>query len=220
MERRKVLKVAAGTAAAMVGVAGAGYVVLDRIFNPKTPLAYAFPEINKGNGLLTATPECGEAATQTLPQTEGPYYSRNTPQRNNLIEPDTVGIPLIIEGYVVDQQCKPVTGAVLDFWSCDGNGIYDNDGMKLRGHQFTDANGYYRLDTVRPAFYEAGPFAIRTAHIHVKVQGEKTALLTTQLYFPNEQLNAEDSIFNPALLLTMLNEKSIPQQARFNFVLT
>ena len=32
----------------------------------------------------------------------------------------------------------------------------------------------------------------RTPHIHVKVQGRDTALLTTQLYLPDAETNARD----------------------------
>lgn len=216
MERRKVLKIAAGSTAA---IAATSYFVLDNIFNPKTPLNYAFQSKAYGSEALTPTPECAGHSELTIPQTEGPFYTPNTPNRTNLIEAGTAGIPMVLEGYVVDTQCRPVAGAVLDFWSCDGNGVYDNEGMKLRGHQFADAQGYYRLETVRPSHYRAGPFGSRTAHIHVKVQGKNKRLLTTQLYFPGEPLNAEDGIFDQALLLNMLDEKSAHQKAGFNFVL-
>lgn len=216
MDRRKALKIAAGSTVALAGLAGASYITLDRIFNPKTPLSYTLPNMDSSP---EPTPQCEGHKQATVLQTEGPYYTPNTPQRVSIREPDTAGIPLSIEGYVVDTQCQPIAGAVLDFWSCDGNGVYDNEGMKLRGHQFTDAKGYFRLETVRPAHYQAGPFGSRTPHVHVKVQGKNTSLLTTQLYFPGEPLNIEDDIFNSALLLRMQDESETQQKANFNFVL-
>lgn len=73
-------------------------------------------------------------------------------------------------------------------WSCDGNGVYDNTGFRLRGHQFTGADGSFAFETVKPRDYR--DFGIhRTPHFHVKVQGRETPLLTTQLFFPGEKLN-------------------------------
>lgn len=220
MERRKVLKITAGVAAAITGLGATGMVVLDRIFNPKTPLNYAWPDLDEVSLPLSPTPECKGRKQVTLAQTEGPYYSPNTPLRQNLLEEGIVGDKLMLEGFVLDTQCRPVTGAVLDFWSCDGEGTYDNKGMILRGHQFTDSNGYYRLQTVRPRYYAAGPFGNRTAHIHVKVQGKNTQLLTTQLYFPDEEMNEQDGIFSQSLVVSMLAPKDQTQHATFNFVLT
>jgi protocatechuate 3,4-dioxygenase beta subunit len=219
MERRKILKIIVGTSATIAGVGVVGYYALDRIFNPKTPLSYNYPEITASTQVLSPTLECKGHNDTTLAQTEGPYYTPTTPHRNNLIEIDTVGEKLLLEGFVLDTECKPVAGAVLDFWSCDGNGDYDNDGMKLRGHQFTDANGYYRLETVKPSYYAAGPFGSRTAHIHAKIQGKHTKLLTTQLYFPGEELNTQDGIFHESLLVKMEEPNNSQLHAKFNFVL-
>src|SRR3712207_6926313 len=50
----------------------------------------------------------------------------------------------------VDTRCRPVAGALLDFWQADARGEYDNSGFRLRGHQFADSRGRYRLRTVVP----------------------------------------------------------------------
>ena len=105
--------------------------------------------------------------------TEGPFYTPNTPKRRVLREPGTVGTPLVIEGRVLAADCRPIAGAVLDFWSCDGNGVYDNEGFRLRGHQFTDQAGRFRVETVKPKDYRQFGFR-RTPHVHVKVQGPGT----------------------------------------------
>lgn len=219
MDRRKVLKLTAGATTAIAGAGVAGYFVLDRIFNPKTPLNYAYPDVLSGSALAEPTPECKGKSQVTLSQTEGPYYTPDTPMRSSLLENGVVGEKLIVDGFVLDTECRPVPGAVLDFWSCDGNGDYDNQGMRLRGHQFSDSQGYYRLETVRPRFYAAGPFGNRTAHIHVKVQGRNTRLLTTQLYFPDEEMNAQDSIFDKRLVVKMLQPEGNAQRAQFHFVI-
>ena len=53
------------------------------------------------------------------------------------------GTRVIVTGYVLTRDCKPIAGAWLDFWQADDIGAYDNTGFKLRGHQFTDAAGRY-----------------------------------------------------------------------------
>ena len=91
---------------------------------------------------------------------------------------------------VVGTSCRPVERALLDFWQADSNGEYDNQGYRLRGHQFTDAKGRFHLETVVPGLYTG-----RTRHIHVKVQAPNRPVLTTQLYFPGEPANERDGIF-------------------------
>src|ERR1051326_6456241 len=57
-------------------------------------------------------------------------------------------------------------------------------------------------------------------HIHVKTQGRYTKLLTTQLYFPNEPLNAQDWFYRDDLLVKL--ERATPSAflAPFDFVLS
>ena len=157
--------------------------------------------------------DCSAEANPTPLTTEGPYYTADTPERTSLIEPGIPGTKLILTGYVLATDCTPVAGAWLDFWQADGNGQYDNTGYKLRGHQFTDDDGRYYLETVLPGLYPGRP-----PHIHVKVQAPDQPVLTTQLYFPGEASNQSDSFFFPELLVTM-QETDEGLMATFNFVL-
>ncbi|RIH82265.1 Protocatechuate 3,4-dioxygenase beta chain [Calidithermus terrae] len=109
--------------------------------------------------------------------------------------------------------CKPVARALLDFWQCDAQGLYDNQGFRLRGHQFTDASGRFALETVVPGLYPG-----RTRHIHVKVQAPGRPVLTSQLYFPGEPANASDRIFDRRLTMAVQKSNTL-WQARFDFVL-
>ena len=163
------------------------------------------------NNIQLGTPACD--GTPAPAQTEGPYYTPDTPERNSLIEPGITGQRLFIVGYVLDTNCQPIPGAWLDFWQADTTGVYDNAGYKLRGHQFTDQDGRYFLDTILP-----GEYTGRTVHIHVKLQAPGGGILTTQLYFPGTSANAQDPNFDPALLVRLENNGDT-LIAYFNFVL-
>ena len=123
--------------------------------------------------LARAQATCG---TITPRETEGPFFKTNTPQRITLIEPGSNAPKLVVTGRVLTRDCEPVKGALLDFWHADEQGDYDNRGYRYRGHQFTDADGRYRLETILPAVYPG-----RTRHNHVKVQRPGGSVLTTQL---------------------------------------
>ena len=164
-------------------------------------------------GELQATPACDDGEEPTISQTEGPYYTPDTPRRSNLVTAGVQGIPLLVTGDVVDTRCRPIRGALLDFWQADAAGQYDNEGYRLRGHQFADARGRYGLRTIVPGLYPG-----RTRHIHVKVQRPHGPILTTQLYFPGEPRNRTDQIFDAALLMGVRRVGS-GRRARFRFVL-
>ncbi|MEM8605253.1 MAG: intradiol ring-cleavage dioxygenase [Cyanobacteria bacterium P01_H01_bin.121] len=165
---------------------------------------------------LTPTPSCGDDEL-TPSQTAGPFYTANSPERSSLIEPGMAGTHLILTGQVLSTQCEAIANAKLDFWHTDNDGQYDNQSYTLRGHQFTDVEGRYWLETIVPGIYPG-----RTRHLHVRVKPPNQAGLTTQLYFPDEPLNQRDFLFQPELLMVMQAQSSgnSDQQAQFDCVLT
>ena len=154
------------------------------------------------NGITLPAPVCN-ALTQ--PQTEGPYYTPNTPEKHSLLEEGITGTRLILVGYVLDQNCEPLPNAWLDFWQADANGEYDNVGYRLRGHQFTDSQGRYYLETILPGLYSSRPIE----HIHVKVRPEGGAEITSQLYFPQQPIEG---------LTVTIEERGDYLVGYFNFV--
>lgn len=158
--------------------------------------------------------QCTAPAALTPSQTEGPYYTPNTPERTSLVEDGMPGTRLVLEGYVLSADCQPIAGAWIDFWQADASGVYDNQGYTLRGHQYSDERGAYRLETVVPGEYPG-----RTPHIHVKVQAPGGPVLTTQVYFPGASGNQVDRIFNPAMLVQVESQGEQRIEARFDFVI-
>jgi protocatechuate 3,4-dioxygenase beta subunit len=163
---------------------------------------------------LAPTPACDDGDDPTPAQTEGPYFTPKSPRRASLLEPGMAGQRLVVAGTVLTTDCRPVKAALLDFWQADDAGEYDNQGYRLRGHQFSDADGTWRLETVVPGLYTG-----RTRHIHVKVQAPDSPVLTTQLYFPGEPANDRDGIFSPDLLLGDARQAGGARQGSFTFVL-
>ena len=159
------------------------------------------------------------AGSVTRRQTEGPYFTPNTPARRDIREPGTRGALVIVSGRVLDTQCRPIAGALIDFWQTGDTGGYDTRGFQYRGHQFTDKDGRYELLTIRPAQYSEGG-VFRTPHIHAKLQGAGTGMLNTQLYFPDaEATNRIDRIFDPSLLVSLEGSRDGARLAQFDFVL-
>jgi protocatechuate 3,4-dioxygenase beta subunit len=162
---------------------------------------------------LQATPACDDD-DPTPELTEGPYFSTGSPQRRSLLAAGKAGTRLTLTGYVLTTACRPVRRAKLDFWQADASGVYDNDGYRLRGHQFTDSAGRYRLETIVPGLYTG-----RTKHIHVKVQAPGRDVLTSQLFFPGVARNRSDRLYESDLLLGRWRRVGPRRTARFDFIL-
>ena len=156
--------------------------------------------------LLPIIPANGQGRAQscgvaTAAQTEGPFFKAGAPERRSYIEPGNGAQRLVISGQVFSaRDCRPLTGALLEFWHSDERGEYDISGYRFRGHQRTDADGRYRLETIVPALYPG-----RTRHVHVKLQASRGRVLTTQLYFPNEPANRRDGGYQRNLEMKMAN---------------
>jgi protocatechuate 3,4-dioxygenase beta subunit len=155
---------------------------------------------------------CTSPASLTPALTEGPYFKAGSPERTSLLDANTAGTKLVLTGYVRTRDCQPVAHALLDFWQADAAGQYDNTGYTLRGHQYTDAAGRYRLETIIPGLYPG-----RTEHIHFKVQAPNGPVLTSQLFFPGVPGNASDQIFDPKLVLP-LQDTADGKASTFDFV--
>jgi protocatechuate 3,4-dioxygenase beta subunit len=143
----------------------------------------------------------------------GGTHFRPSPVRHSVLEAGIHGTRLTLSGYVLTSRCTAVRGARVDFWQADQSGAYDDQGFRLRSHQFTNDRGRYWLQTILP-----GPYANRTPHLHVTVRARGERTVTTMLYFPGMALNAHDPFFDRHLLvrLRIVQHRFL---ARFDFVL-
>jgi protocatechuate 3,4-dioxygenase beta subunit len=160
---------------------------------------------------LPLTPSCDDDDV-TPAQTEGPYFTPDSPERAVLREEGMAGTPIVLTGFVLTRSCRTIPRALVDLWHANDAGEYDNDGYRLRGHHFTGEDGRYRFETIVPGLYPG-----RTRHFHVKFQAPGEPVLTTQLYFPDEPGNERDRIFDAALLMDI--DLGPGMTGRFNAVL-
>ena len=122
-------------------------------------------------------------------------FRANAPARTSLVEPGMAGKRMALAGYVIGLKCGRVKDVCLDFWQADAGGAYDARGFRLRGHQLTDAEGRYRLDTIVP-----GPSG-GARHINVRILPPGRPALVTRLYFPDDPATGKDKVFAPKLAM-------------------
>lgn len=165
-----------------------------------------------GQEALPLTRACHDGDGPTLSREAGPFFKPDSPLKRDLSSEAPGGERITVAGFVVDDRCRPLPGSLIEIWHADENGVYDRDGFRLRGHQFSDSQGRWWFDTVVPALYPG-----RTRHFHFKVQRPRGSVLTTQLFFPGEPGNARDRIFDETLLMTIRDEGG-GRFARFDFI--
>jgi len=149
--------------------------------------------------------------TQTLRQTEGPFYPNKMPLDtdndlliiNDSITP-AVGTVTYLSGRILDRRGEPIRSATVEIWQVDNNGAYlhtGSDNWNKRDTNFqgfgrfvTGSTGEYTFRTIKPVAYP-GRMA---PHIHfaVKVKGQER--FTTQCYIKGHPGNMRDGIYKGA----------------------
>ncbi len=157
-----------------------------------------------------AQPHCGEP---TVAQTSGPFYPAGNREDE---DPDLTrvrgrsgraeGEVIYVRGRVLDQDCRPVEGALVEVWQANKHGRYDHErdagnprpldpNFQSWAEMLTDKDGGFRFKTIKPGSYPAGDGGwVRTPHIHFKVSLRGYRELVTQMYFAGEALNGPDLI--------------------------
>ncbi|MGB9751434.1 intradiol ring-cleavage dioxygenase [Roseiflexus castenholzii] len=194
---------------------------------PDTPATFAAqPELSpvatlaptatpiESSVIATTVPTASPAAIGSRPvpacvvrpeQTEGPYFVDTQLNRSDIRSDPASGVvkeglPLLLT-FVVSQVgsagCAPLSGALVDIWHCDAQGVYsgvrdpriDTRGQQwLRGYQMTGADGVATFTTIYPGWYPG-----RTVHIHFKIRATNA---TGQVYDFTSQLYFDDAISN------------------------
>jgi protocatechuate 3,4-dioxygenase beta subunit len=137
----------------------------------------------------------------------GPFYPDRLPEDQDADltavagrQGRAAGQILYLSGRVLDTRRRPIPGARLELWQANAHGryIHSADGEasgpldpNFQGYASlrTDAQGRYRIKTVKPA-----PYSGRTAHLHFNVEGGRVKL-TTQMFFEGERQNERDGLY-------------------------
>ncbi|WP_424137887.1 protocatechuate 3,4-dioxygenase subunit beta [Roseomonas chloroacetimidivorans] len=114
-----------------------------------------------------------------------------------------------VSGRVLDEDGRPVCGAIVEIWQANAAGRYFNPldqrdapldpNFIGNGRAVTDAEGGYAFFTIRPGAYpvpNSGRWW-RPPHVHFSILGPSSlSRLVTQMYFPGDPLNAHDRLLN------------------------
>ncbi len=153
--RRSLAVLGSGTGAALLG---------GRLFGSGSALA----SVTEGHDYVASV---ASACTLTAEQEEGPFYVAVDDVRSDIVL-GQAGLPMDLTITIINSiTCKPIRGAAVDIWQCNGYGIYSDISSEstlgktyLRGVQFTDKHGRVKFRTIFP-----GHYAGRTTHIHARV---------------------------------------------------
>jgi protocatechuate 3,4-dioxygenase beta subunit len=110
------------------------------------------------------------------------------------------GQPMVINGRVVDRDCVPVMGAVVEMWQANSYGRYNNGNGKKNdaapdpdfagsGSAVTDNNGEFQFVTVYP-----GSFGTQSPRLFFRILKQLTkADLNTVIYLADSPMTYSDA---------------------------
>lgn len=144
----------------------------------------------------------------TLSEMTGPVFGHDRlgPLDDDLIRNfihtgEPIGQRIIVYGRVLDENGRPVPGALVEVWQANAGGRYRHkkDAYLAAldpnfggcGRILTDADGQYRFRTIKPGAYPwpNGVNDWRPAHIHFSIFGHAFAQrLITQMYFEGDPM--------------------------------
>ncbi len=164
---------------------------------------------------LIATGRVAKAACAlTAHQMDGPFYpvaiqdSDWDLTRVSGAADRAEGEVIEIVGQVLDSQCQPLPGCVIEIWQANVHGRYSHPRDRADDRPLdpnfqgyarlpTDKEGRYRFVTIVPGSYAAMGDWVRPPHIHYKVHAPFNPSLTTQMYFAGHPLNDKDLLLAP-----------------------
>ena len=114
---------------------------------------------------------------------------------------------IYVRGKVTDEECMPISGALVMIWHANTHGKYtheydtnqieDDPNFQGWGQMKTNEKGEYSFKTIKPGKYmfDADNDDWRAPHIHFKVARRGYHELITQMYFEEETALNRDDVF-------------------------
>ena len=145
----------------------------------------------------------------TSSQTVGPFFSpallREDARRNILIQLETIGNRIRIEGRVLDGDTLPIPDAMVEIWQANARGRYNHPADQGPatldpsftgfGRSGTDENGDYWFETIKPGPVSFDETRLQAPHINVTLFARGLLNhLVTRIYFADEPANASDPV--------------------------
>ncbi len=176
----------------------------------------------------------------TPSQTVGPFFHLGMarPEWGDLTADDPAGEKIAIEGRVIDGDGAPVPDALIELWQANAAGRYNHPDDKQTdkpldphfhgfGRVATDAEGCFRVVTIKPGPVPGRGNALQAPHINIALFARGLLKhLFTRIYFADEAANASDplliSIEDEAARRTLLARRAAagnPALYRFDIVL-
>ena len=148
------------------------------------------------------------ALDNTLSEMTGPVFGHDMlgPLDDDMIlnfakDGEPIGQRIIVHGRVLDEDARPVPGALIEVWQANAGGRYRHKKETYLapldpnfggcGRTISGPDGSYRRRAIKPGPYPwpNGPNDWRPAHIHFSIFGHGFAQrLITQMYFEGDPL--------------------------------
>jgi len=173
----------------------------------------------------------------TPSQTVGPFFhlGMDRPEWSDLTRGNPAGEKIAIEGRILDGDGVPVPDAVIELWQANAAGRYnhpDDDqtdkpidpNFRGFGRAATDAEGRFRVVTIKPGPVPGRGNALQAPHINIALFARGLLIhLYTRIYFADEAANAADpllsSIEDTAVRGTLLARRTQPGLYHFDIVM-
>jgi protocatechuate 3,4-dioxygenase alpha subunit len=151
-----------------------------------------------------------DKAIPTPSQTVGPFFHLGLarPEWSDLTSDNPEGQRIAIEGRILDGDGAPVPDAMLEVWQANAAGRYNHPedrqtdkpvdpNFRGFGRAATDADGHFRLVTIKPGPVPGRGNALQAPHINVALFARGLLIqLFTRIYFADEAGNASDPLLS------------------------
>ena len=146
----------------------------------------------------------------TASQTVGPFFHLGLarPDWADLTRANPAGDRIVVEGRVIDGDGAPVPDAMIEVWQANAAGRYnhpaDDRNDKPLDPQFrgfgrvaTDAEGRFRIRTIRPGPVPGRGNALQAPHLTLAIFARGLLKhLYTRVYFADDPANANDPLLS------------------------